>query len=136
MPGPGNYTPHVHGAGLTGDLFEHPVIVLASYPKVLNEIAHRVEGQWLRKGFAVFMVIVAMRMFLLSPKKAQPDGQPASDQAQTIPHNMKVYNSCRMKKMGLAKRPESIPKRQAIAAVGQAGLILRYKSGTVGVMAD
>lgn len=32
-----------------------------------------------------------------------------------------------MKKMGFAKRPEAIPKRQAIAAVGQAGLILQWE---------
>lgn len=33
-----------------------------------------------------------------------------------------------MKKMGLAKRPEAIPKRQAIAAVGQAGLIQEWEA--------
>ncbi len=32
-----------------------------------------------------------------------------------------------MKKMGFAKRPDAIPKRQAIAAVGQAGLILAWE---------
>jgi glutamate 5-kinase len=32
-----------------------------------------------------------------------------------------------LRKIGLAKRPEEIPKRQAIAAVGQAGLILEYE---------
>ena len=32
-----------------------------------------------------------------------------------------------MKKMGFAKRPDAIPKRQAIAAVGQAGLILEWE---------
>jgi len=32
-----------------------------------------------------------------------------------------------MRKMGLAKRPEAIPARQAVAAVGQAGLILAYE---------
>jgi glutamate 5-kinase len=31
------------------------------------------------------------------------------------------------KKIGLAKRPDEIPKRQAIAAVGQPGLILEYE---------
>lgn len=31
------------------------------------------------------------------------------------------------KKIGLAKRPEDIPRRQAIAAVGQPGLILKYE---------
>ena len=37
-----------------------------------------------------------------------------------------------MKKMGLAKRPESIPKRQAIAAVGQAGLIQEWETAFAG----
>ncbi len=32
-----------------------------------------------------------------------------------------------MKKMGLAKRPDAIPKRQAISAIGQAGLILEWE---------
>ncbi|MFH2047178.1 MAG: glutamate 5-kinase [Pseudomonadota bacterium] len=31
------------------------------------------------------------------------------------------------KKIGLAKRPDEIPKRQAVAAVGQAGLIMEYE---------
>jgi len=31
------------------------------------------------------------------------------------------------KKIGLARRPDEIPKRQAIAAVGQAGLMLAYE---------
>ena len=32
-----------------------------------------------------------------------------------------------MKKIGLDKRPEQIPQRQAVAAVGQAGLIMEYE---------
>jgi glutamate 5-kinase len=32
-----------------------------------------------------------------------------------------------LKKVGLQKRPDEIPKRQAIAAVGQAGLIMEYE---------
>ncbi len=32
-----------------------------------------------------------------------------------------------MKKIGLAKKPKEIPKRQAVAAVGQAGLMLEYE---------
>jgi glutamate 5-kinase len=32
-----------------------------------------------------------------------------------------------VKKVGLSKRPDEIPKRQAVAAVGQAGLILEYE---------
>ncbi len=32
-----------------------------------------------------------------------------------------------LKKIGLTKRPEEIPKRQAVAAVGQAGLMLAYE---------
>lgn len=32
-----------------------------------------------------------------------------------------------MKKMGFAKRPEAIPKRQATSAIGQAGLILEWE---------
>jgi len=32
-----------------------------------------------------------------------------------------------VKKVGLSKRPDEIPKRQAIAAVGQAGLIMEYE---------
>lgn len=33
-----------------------------------------------------------------------------------------------MKKMGIARRPDAIPQRQAIAAVGQAGLILEWEN--------
>jgi glutamate 5-kinase len=32
-----------------------------------------------------------------------------------------------VKKVGLSKRPDEIPKRQAVAAVGQAGLIMEYE---------
>ncbi|MGD9106497.1 MAG: glutamate 5-kinase, partial [Desulfobacterales bacterium] len=32
-----------------------------------------------------------------------------------------------VKKIGLDKRPDEIPKRQAVAAVGQAGLIMEYE---------
>jgi glutamate 5-kinase len=32
-----------------------------------------------------------------------------------------------IRKVGLDKRPDEIPKRQAIAAVGQAGLIMEYE---------
>ena len=32
-----------------------------------------------------------------------------------------------VKKVGLDKRPDEIPKRQAVAAVGQAGLIMEYE---------
>jgi glutamate 5-kinase len=32
-----------------------------------------------------------------------------------------------VKKIGLARRPDEIPKRQAVAAVGQAGLIMEYE---------
>ena len=32
-----------------------------------------------------------------------------------------------VKKIGLSKRPDEIPKRQAVAAVGQAGLIMEYE---------
>ena len=32
-----------------------------------------------------------------------------------------------IKKIGLSKRPDEIPKRQAVAAVGQAGLIMEYE---------
>ncbi|MBU0986474.1 MAG: glutamate 5-kinase [Proteobacteria bacterium] len=32
-----------------------------------------------------------------------------------------------IRKIGLAKRPDEIPKRQAVAAVGQAGLIMEYE---------
>ena len=35
--------------------------------------------------------------------------------------------ACGTKKMGLARRPAELPKRQAIAAIGQAGLILEYE---------
>jgi glutamate 5-kinase len=35
------------------------------------------------------------------------------------------------KKIGLLKRPEDIPGRQAVAAVGQAGLILEYEKAFV-----
>jgi glutamate 5-kinase len=33
-----------------------------------------------------------------------------------------------MRKLGLSKRPEEIPKRQAIAAVGQTGLMNAYEA--------
>ena len=33
-----------------------------------------------------------------------------------------------LKKIGLEKRPEDIPKQQAIAAIGQAGLIMAYEN--------
>ncbi len=33
-----------------------------------------------------------------------------------------------IKKMGLSRRPEDIPKRQAVSAVGQAGLIMAYEN--------
>jgi glutamate 5-kinase len=36
-----------------------------------------------------------------------------------------------IKKVGLEKRPDEIPKRQAIAAVGQAGLIMAYEKAFV-----
>lgn len=36
------------------------------------------------------------------------------------------------KKIGLSRRPDEIPKRQAIAAVGQAGLILCYENAFAG----
>jgi glutamate 5-kinase len=36
-----------------------------------------------------------------------------------------------LKKVGLEKRPDEIPKRQAIAAVGQAGLIMAYEKAFV-----
>jgi len=32
-----------------------------------------------------------------------------------------------IRKLGLAHRPDELPKRQAVAAVGQAGLILEYE---------
>ena len=32
-----------------------------------------------------------------------------------------------VKKVGLPKRPDELPKRQAVAAVGQAGLIMEYE---------
>jgi len=32
-----------------------------------------------------------------------------------------------VKKMGLAKRPDELPKRQAVAAIGQAGLMMEYE---------
>ena len=33
-----------------------------------------------------------------------------------------------MKKIGLKQRPEETPQRQAVAAVGQAGLIMEYEN--------
>ena len=36
-----------------------------------------------------------------------------------------------IRKVGLDKRPDEIPKRQAIAAVGQAGLIMAYEKAFV-----
>ena len=32
-----------------------------------------------------------------------------------------------LRKLGLARRPDEIPMRQAVAAVGQAGLIMEYE---------
>ncbi len=46
-----------------------------------TEIAQRVDGHWLRKGFAVFMVIVAMRMFFMPPKKTDSSEGPGDSQA-------------------------------------------------------
>jgi glutamate 5-kinase len=37
-----------------------------------------------------------------------------------------------VKKIGLDKRPDEIPKRQAVAAVGQAGLIMEYEKAFAG----
>ncbi len=37
-----------------------------------------------------------------------------------------------IRKVGLSKRPDEIPKRQAIAAVGQAGLIMQYEKAFAG----
>ncbi len=37
-----------------------------------------------------------------------------------------------IKKVGLSRRPDEIPKRQAIAAVGQAGLIMEYEKAFAG----
>lgn len=41
-----------------------------------TELAERLPGGWLRKAFAVFMVIVAVRMFMVSPKR---DGSPPTE---------------------------------------------------------
>ena len=35
--------------------------------------------------------------------------------------------ACGVRKIGLSRRPDEIPKRQAVAAVGQAGLIMEYE---------
>ncbi|MDP6636493.1 MAG: sulfite exporter TauE/SafE family protein [Phycisphaerae bacterium] len=45
-------------------------------------VAEHVPGHWLRKAFAVFMVIVAVRMFMMPPKRGpsraeQSDNNPA-----------------------------------------------------------
>lgn len=37
-----------------------------------TEIAYHLPGHWLRKIFAVFMVVVAVRMFFMSPRPADP----------------------------------------------------------------
>jgi glutamate 5-kinase len=37
-----------------------------------------------------------------------------------------------IKKIGLAKRPDAIPQRQAVAAVGQAGLMMEYEKAFAG----
>jgi hypothetical protein len=41
-------------------------------------VAEHVPGHWLKKAFAVFMVIVAVRMFTMSPKRS-PSGGDKSD---------------------------------------------------------
>jgi uncharacterized membrane protein YfcA len=43
-----------------------------------TSIAEHVPGHWLRKAFAVFMVIVAIRMFMMPPKRG-PAGTDQSD---------------------------------------------------------
>ena len=37
-----------------------------------TEIAYHLPGHWLRKIFAVFMVVVAVRMFLMAPRPVDP----------------------------------------------------------------
>lgn len=39
-----------------------------------TEIAYRLPNQILRKVFAIFLVIVAVRMFIASPKQIRPEG--------------------------------------------------------------
>lgn len=48
-----------------------------------TEIAANVQSHWLRKGFAVFMVVVAMRMFFMPAKTAASGADPSSP-SQTI----------------------------------------------------
>lgn len=52
-----------------------------------TELAARVPAVWLRKAFAVFMVIVAVRMFFLTPKKPGPaaDGAAATQTSNLEP---------------------------------------------------
>jgi uncharacterized membrane protein YfcA len=42
-----------------------------------TEIAPRVQGHWLRKAFAIFMVIVAVRMFFMPAKASGSDADPS-----------------------------------------------------------
>jgi len=56
-----------------------------------TEIAYHLPGHWLRKAFAVFMVVVAVRMFLMAPRPAEVAGE-ASSQLRTSVTTMKGEN--------------------------------------------
>jgi hypothetical protein len=61
------------------------LIVLGALPGVLagTELAARLPSYWLRKAFAVFLAIVAVKMFTASPGRPKPPGEVLSNQNNT-----------------------------------------------------
>ncbi len=60
------------------------LLVVGSIGGVLigTEIANHLPGHWLRKAFAVLMIVAAVRMFTMGPKQPGPaDGTPEKPQA-------------------------------------------------------
>lgn len=61
------------------------LLVLGALAGVLigTELAHRLPAHWLRKAFAVFMILVAARMLFVSPRRGAsstgPADQPPAD---------------------------------------------------------
>lgn len=62
-------------------------LVLGALPGVLagTALAARLDPHWLRKAFAIFMVIVAVKMFTMPSKRpARPTGGPGSAPAGAV----------------------------------------------------
>jgi len=76
-----------HDPTIEIDLSLVALLVVGSLAGVLvgSEIAPKVQGQWLRKGFAIFMVLVAVRMFTMSGKPGNSNaGTPNPSQTDTV----------------------------------------------------